>query len=352
MDTQWRIEMLGCLRATQGGTTGRREGVRVIARFRTRKAAALLAYLAYHPHRAHPRELLIELLWPEYPPENGHNNLSRELTSLRRQLEPRPADGRLSMVDGAAKTDSSIPSTINHRPSAIILADRHTVQLSPAAVSGDVAAFEAALQAAARAGRGPERLRWLAAAVELYRGELLPGSFDAWVVPERLRLEEAFLGAMHELVEAREEGGDQSGALLLAWRAAAVDPLREETHADLVRLLVATGQREAALRQCREQERFLELEHYDRGKPSLEIRSSTRDRMAQRRLQVQAAEAEELRRQLALRTAEAEALRQRLRNEMAETRRLRQVLAAGSSEAEAPGRQPRERLAGAGVTRW
>jgi DNA-binding SARP family transcriptional activator len=76
MDTPWRIELLGRLRATQGD--------RVVTRFRAQKGGALLAYLAYHLHRPHPREVLIELLWPEVEPHSGRNNLRRELTSLRR----------------------------------------------------------------------------------------------------------------------------------------------------------------------------------------------------------------------------------------------------------------------------
>src|SRR5260370_305541 len=80
MHTLWRIELLGRLRATQGD--------RVVTRFRARKTGALLAYLAYSMERPHPREVLIELLWPETEPRSGRSSLSRELASLRRQLEP------------------------------------------------------------------------------------------------------------------------------------------------------------------------------------------------------------------------------------------------------------------------
>ena len=53
MDALWRVE-LRRLRASQGD--------RVVAHFRTWKAAVLLAYLACYPDRAHAREELIELL--------------------------------------------------------------------------------------------------------------------------------------------------------------------------------------------------------------------------------------------------------------------------------------------------
>src|SRR6476646_5464210 len=97
----WQIDLLGGFKAQRGE--------RVITRFRTHNAAALLAYLACFPARAHPREELIELLWPESDPTAGSTRLRQELASLRRQLEP--------------------PGT---PPGAAIAADRESIRLNPA----------------------------------------------------------------------------------------------------------------------------------------------------------------------------------------------------------------------------
>ena len=48
-----RIELLGGLRVQLGEHT--------LTRFSTHKNASLLAYLAFHPHQRHPREILIEI---------------------------------------------------------------------------------------------------------------------------------------------------------------------------------------------------------------------------------------------------------------------------------------------------
>src|SRR5947208_2797460 len=80
MESSWRIELLGGLRAESNG--------RVLDRFPTRKTAALLAYLAYHCGRDHPRDALVRLLWPESDPTAGRNSLSVALTALRHLLEP------------------------------------------------------------------------------------------------------------------------------------------------------------------------------------------------------------------------------------------------------------------------
>src|SRR5260370_42558967 len=98
METRWRIELLGGLRAVQAD--------RVVSRFQTQKIGLLLAYLAYFPQRTHQREALIEMLWPECDSQAGRNNLSVSLSWLRRQLEPRSVDGEWSMVDGPVPAGS------------------------------------------------------------------------------------------------------------------------------------------------------------------------------------------------------------------------------------------------------
>jgi DNA-binding SARP family transcriptional activator len=143
MQTRWRIELLGGLRATHAD--------RVVTRFRTQRTGALLAYLAYFLHRSHPREALIELLWPESEPDAGRHSLSQSLSSLRHLFEP-----------------PGVP------PGAILVADRFAVGLNPDLVATDVGEFQAALQEAVGAGGSTERVLHLTRAVELYGRELLP----------------------------------------------------------------------------------------------------------------------------------------------------------------------------------
>src|ERR1041385_6829023 len=113
----WHIQLLGSLRLQQRDTT--------ITRFKTQKIAGLLAYLAYHLQQAHPREVLIDLFWPESAPEAGRASLSVALSSLRNQLEP--------------------PGT---PANAILRADRFSISLNSATVTTDVQAFEAAVRQA------------------------------------------------------------------------------------------------------------------------------------------------------------------------------------------------------------
>ena len=143
---------------------------------------------------------------------------------------------------------------------AILLADHQTVQLNAAALTCDVVQFDAALHSAARSSTGSERRQRLVESVTLYQGEFLPGCFEEWVLQERLRLAEAFFQAARQLIAALEQAGDRQGALQMARQAARVDPLREETARDLMRLIAAQDEPEAALRHYAQLERLLEQE--------------------------------------------------------------------------------------------
>lgn len=239
MKAPWQLDLLGGLRV--------RGAERTITRFRTRKTSTLLAYLALHSERAHPRVQLAEMLWPGSEPHSGRLNLRAELAWLRRQLEV-PALPR-----GAA-----------------LIANHAEVQLSPRACCTDVAAFEAAVVAARRAEDRSHGIELLQCAVELYRGELLPGYFEDWILRERGRLADVYLAAVRRLSRHLYEAGDPQGAIAAAHQAIAADPLSEEAHFDLICLYAATNRSVDALRQYQVLEQALRKEFGD--EPTAEVR--------------------------------------------------------------------------------
>lgn len=141
---RWRLRLLGGW-ALEGDTGAQ-------APPSSRAVTLLLARLGLAPERDHAREELAALLWPEADAQTGRARLRQALVLLKSVLEPA----------------GSAP---------VVLADRRVLRLAPGALWCDVPAFVAAC----RAGQAP-----LASA--LYRGPLLPGRVDDWVVEERVRL--------------------------------------------------------------------------------------------------------------------------------------------------------------------
>jgi len=95
----WTLQLLGGLVANSE--------LRQLTRFRTQKAASLLAYLAQHT-APQPRETLIEMLWPDTQPEVGRHNLSNALSFLRHMLEPRASHPEPSSWPTASPSGSII----------------------------------------------------------------------------------------------------------------------------------------------------------------------------------------------------------------------------------------------------
>ncbi len=148
---RWHLRLLGGFELD--------DGQHRITRLPSRAVVALLARLALAPQRSHPREELIELLWPGVALDAGRNRLRQALSTLRATLEP----------------------TGQPNPHPVLDADRLALRLRPGAMHCDVPAFELAV------ANGHD-----SAAHAWYRGELLPGLFDDWIAQERLRLEAVY----------------------------------------------------------------------------------------------------------------------------------------------------------------
>ena len=226
----WTVTLFGGPRATRGAE--------IVDRFRSHKIAALMAYLCLFP-RPHSREELAEMLWPDADMEAGRTNLRTAIASLRRQLEP-PGD-----------------------PAGSVLATRGRAMLgiNPDAISSDVERFDTLLRRAARPEKSvDEKIVLLAGAAAMYSQPLLPGFYEAWALTERDRCAEAHWRASRALIGLYERAGRSDEALDCARRAVTPDPLREEAHAEVIRLLMAAGQAPAARRRFDEWKQLLEAE--------------------------------------------------------------------------------------------
>ena len=216
MDIRCRIELLGELRVVQGDQAH--------SRFRTHKAAHLLAYLALHLHQTHAREQLLELFWPDMETKAARDNLSTALSQLRRQLEP-----------------TGIPAR------SILIADWQQVGLNPIAVSTDVGDFDALIRQARQSEDAAAKIDCLGQAIDLYRGDLLPACYDEWAAREQFRLQSQYLECLLQLTRLLEAGGKYADALDYARRVTAKDAYAEAGYQAQMRLLARLGRPALAL---------------------------------------------------------------------------------------------------------
>jgi DNA-binding SARP family transcriptional activator/pimeloyl-ACP methyl ester carboxylesterase len=186
----------------------------------TRKAQALLAYLALRPDPASHRDSLAALLWPDRTDDQARASVRHALHELRRALANGP---------DVLKTEGD------------------TVTVDTDLIDLDVAAFTRLL-----AEDTPEAL---AQAAALYRGDLLAGlgvseePWEAWLREARERLREQAGDGLARLLAHQRKADQLEAAVRTAGQLLALDPLQEPVHRTLMRLQAQLGQRGAALRQ-------------------------------------------------------------------------------------------------------
>ncbi len=182
------------------------------------KRLALLAYLALaSPLRAHRRDSLVAMFWPEADNDQARHSLRQALHSLRRALGP---DVLVSRGDG-------------------------DVAFEPSALWCDAHAFERALDA------GDAQT-----ALSVYRGDLLQGfyvsdvspDFERWLDGERSRLRSRAARAAWSLADAAAHSGDGPSAADWARRALGLSPDDEGSLRRFMTLLDSLGDRVGALR--------------------------------------------------------------------------------------------------------
>src|SRR6201987_2500819 len=186
-------------------------------RTRSARAVALVAFLAWHAGSAQPRQRIAGLFWPESTDAQALTNLRRELHHLRQILGDEP----------------SLVVT----PRDLCWHDTKTCRVDVRVSDGE---GKAALAAAA-AGDDDGILQHAAAAIAAYRGELLPGVYDDWLLDARAVLERQCVDLCDLLCAARTRTGDLAGAVEAARRRVRLQPLEEVGYRTLMELQADLG---------------------------------------------------------------------------------------------------------------
>src|SRR2546425_7010287 len=205
-----RLRTLGAL-----GLSGP-DGTELRAVLTQPKRLALLCYLAIaSPPGFRRRDKLLALFWPELDEEHARNALNRAVYYLRQAL-------------GANAVESRGGDELG---------------ISARVVWCDATTFAAALDA----GKPSE-------ALELYRGELLPGlfidgsrEFERWLEAERARLGRRAVDAALALSESEEAKGQFALATHWARQASAFAPYDEKPVRRLIAALDRSGDLAAAI---------------------------------------------------------------------------------------------------------
>ena len=188
----------------------------------SKKARALLAYVAMQEPMRVGREQLATLLWPERIDRQARQNLRACLASLR--------DDLASLADDVLAIDAESVGIKNVRVDA-----RQLRPLGEANAAGEIED-----------------------AASIYRGPFLSDSalegeaFCAWASAERARLDADAGTVLSNLIGRAEDAGDAGRATALAARLVVIDPFREDWLRLSLRVTARHLGRDKALLQARD----------------------------------------------------------------------------------------------------
>lgn len=219
-----RIHLLGQFRLFQGAAEIPLE------RWKSKKALMIFKYLAArHGHGYQPKEVLMEILWPEQPPEQTNSRLNDALSALRKTLEP-------SLGRGA-------PSSYLLR-----LGYSYKLDLQPDGTV-DVELFEQKIRTAENEQSAHKALACYLAAENLYQGDFLTEDrYSEWCLSERERLGGLYFRLLTRIMDLLEQKRDYLKAAAYGEKLLQADPYAEEIYQRLMRHYAELGNRSMVIR--------------------------------------------------------------------------------------------------------
>jgi DNA-binding SARP family transcriptional activator len=197
----------------------------------TRCIQGLFAYLLINRDHTHSKDILLELFWPDYREEKARKCLNTALWRLRSLLKNSDSSNSQYLV-----TTSS---------GEISILQTQDIWL-------DVDVFEKAINQIIKSPiekANHDDIGKLEHAIPLYKGELLEGFYDDWVLSERERLRNLYVKALRWLMLYYKNQRNYECSVEYAKMILDLDPLREEIVRNLMTLYSKLGQRSKAIQQ-------------------------------------------------------------------------------------------------------
>jgi DNA-binding SARP family transcriptional activator len=193
------------------------------------RGLSLMKYLILHHKHSTPRDVLMEVFWPESDPDSARNNLNVAMYNLRQILRSVTKSQIVCFEDGAYCLAPDLKIWLDVEEFEHCIREGQLLeskgQITAAATEYDIA-------------------------VNLYRGDLLADTpYESWAVLDRERLRAAYFDALdrHSQIYFNQER--YTTCINLCQLILARDACREDAHCRIMQCYSRLGQNPLALRQ-------------------------------------------------------------------------------------------------------
>jgi DNA-binding SARP family transcriptional activator len=193
------------------------------------RGLSLLKYLLLHHKRNTPREVLMDVFWPDANPEAARNNLNVAMYSLRQALRPVTDLEVVRFENGAYGLSANLDLWLDVEEFEHCAREGQRLEIRNQ-LTGAVAEYEIA--------------------INIYRGDLLADTpYDDWMAIDRERLRLAYLDTLDRLSKIYFDREQYAACIRLCQLILNRDLCREDAHCCLMRCYSRLGQVPLALRQ-------------------------------------------------------------------------------------------------------
>jgi DNA-binding SARP family transcriptional activator len=219
--TDLSVHLLGPLRVTLAD--------HLVESWPSGRGRAIFKYLLAHRGQSTPRDMLMDLFWPDAAPEAARNNLNVAVHGLRQALKAASERQIVLFQDSAYRLNPELTIWID-----VEAFERHVASGRQLEANGQLAAATAEYEVA----------------TGLYQGDFLADDpYEEWPVLTRERLRVAYLDTLDRLAQLYFSQGQYAACAALCQRTLSYDNCREDAHCRLMRCYSRQSQQHLALRQ-------------------------------------------------------------------------------------------------------
>lgn len=207
----------------------------------TKRARDILCFIASRRHRRASKDTIIDTFWGEADFEAVEKNFHPTVSHIRKALNSNQPlkQNFLLYRDGDYQLNPEFSYSIDTEEFDRLVAEGETAR---------------------RAREFDRCINLYEAAIALYRGDFMQGTYDDWVEEQRSYYREQYLRLLEALAAVAEKTEDWTRSLHLAQQILRDDPFREDVHCMIMRAHAGQGNRHAVKEQYETLRKLLKKE--------------------------------------------------------------------------------------------
>lgn len=232
-----------------------------------KKSKLLLIYLLINRGLKHTKDKILELFFAELSSASADNVFHQAVTNIRNALNP-AGQTEEKTTDKKKPKDKQLPGSISY-----ITYDDKILQVTPGYIYKIDAVEFSKLHGKIKSIQTPGDEKTILAkkAIDMYRGEFLPGYYDHWIEEQRSALQHKFIEICEVLISLLEQNNQFDEIIYYAEKLINADKLHEGAYLSMINACSKTGNENMARKNFRRLLKNYEEEYGE--KPSKETLS-------------------------------------------------------------------------------